>query len=478
MDTKRMLATALLAATLSSASGQPPAPTKIDPARRAQTLEGWGTSLCWWANMVGRWQDEATLDSLIALLVSPDHLGYNIFRYNIGGGDDPLWSHCSPHHFGARGGKGLRAEMEGFQDERGGSFHWERDYAQTRVARKIHRLNPDALFEAFSNSAPWWMTVSGCAGGADEATSDNLNPDYYPDFARYLTEVCLHFRDSLGIPFRTLEPFNEPITDYWYRNGGQEGCHVSKEAQVDFLRVLAPMLRERGLATELAASDETSLAQSIDDFRFYREQQAVGLLSQWNVHTYKGNDRERTELARLAEASGLRLWMSESGEGGRGLHGNLLMAQRLISDMRLLRPVAWVDWQYVEERGDQWSLIESRWDKPRFRVHQNYWVRYQFSHFIRPGYTFLDTDNRHLLAALSPDTATAVIVAVNTSEDSRTVESIDLSALTPTRQPEVRAWRTSERENAQEVTDFSCRDGLLRCILPALSIVTFTVSLR
>lgn len=30
---------------------------------------------------------------------------------------------------------------------------------------KIIEKRPDAIFEAFSNSAPWWMTYSGCCAG-------------------------------------------------------------------------------------------------------------------------------------------------------------------------------------------------------------------------------------------------------------------------------------------------------------------------
>ena len=69
----------------------PPADTSvyvINPAVTRQQFEGWGISLCWWANMCGKWSDEK-IDELVDWLVSPDGLDYRIFRYNIGGGDDP-----------------------------------------------------------------------------------------------------------------------------------------------------------------------------------------------------------------------------------------------------------------------------------------------------------------------------------------------------------------------------------------------------
>ena len=186
----------------------------IDARRRLQRNEGWGVSLCWWANMCGKWPD-ADIDRLVDWLVSPEGLNYNIFRYNIGGGDDPQNRHCTPHHMGK--GKGLRAEMEGFQDGPGEPYKWERDAAQRKILLKIKRKRPDAIFEAFSNSAPWWMTVSGCVGGHDDGKKDNLDPKYYKAFCQYLVDVCKHYKTKYGITFKTLEPFNEPVTDYWPR---------------------------------------------------------------------------------------------------------------------------------------------------------------------------------------------------------------------------------------------------------------------
>jgi O-glycosyl hydrolase len=69
------------------------------------------------------------------------------------------------------------------------------------------------ILEAFSNSPPYWMTASGCASGNGEA--NNLPTDRVTDFADYLSDVVLHFRDEWGITFRTLEPMNEPNATWW-----------------------------------------------------------------------------------------------------------------------------------------------------------------------------------------------------------------------------------------------------------------------
>ncbi len=48
-------------------------------------FQGWGTSLCWWANRIG--SDEELTKKAAAAFYSPEGLDLNIGRYNLGGGD-------------------------------------------------------------------------------------------------------------------------------------------------------------------------------------------------------------------------------------------------------------------------------------------------------------------------------------------------------------------------------------------------------
>ncbi len=439
----------------------------IDLSQRYQTNEGWGVSLCWWAQMCGRY-DEQRLDSLVDWLVSPEGLNYNIFRYNIGGGDDPQWTHCQPHHFCyPRSGKGYRAEMEGFQDERGGEYHWDRDAGQLRILKMIKEKRPDAIFEAFSNSAPWWMTLSGCVGGNVKATDDNLNPEYFEDFAHYLVDVCLHIKDTYGIEFATLDPFNEPVTNYWKANGGQEGCHVSTEQQIDFLRVLHPILQSSGLKTVISASDETSVQQSVIDLKAYQEAGIVPLVGQWNTHTYSGKVEEKQELCRLTKELGLRLWQSETGNGGKGIEGNLKMALRLVEDIKTLQPAAWLDWQYVEELHDQWSLVKSDHVWGQYERHANYYVRQHFSRYIPVGYTFVEATDPHALSAVSPDGKTLVYVSVNAEQKEE-----HSTLVLPRGYVVAECIRTTDKNFAQQSSDYNGQKNKLQLREPALSITT------
>lgn len=445
-------------------------PISVD-ARR-QIMEGWGVSLCWWANMCGKWSDKK-IDQLLDWMVSPDGLNWNIFRYNIGGGDDPNWTNCYPHHMG--NGKGLRAEMPGFQDKRGGEYHWERDAAQRKIMLKIKEKRPDAIFEAFSNSCPWWMTYSGCCAGSEGGGSDNLKPEYYEDFAHYLVDVCKHYKDEYGIEFKTLEPFNESVTGFWYKAGAQEGCHFDYASQVAFVKVLAPILAESGLNTVISAADETNIGLAVNGLKEFQNKNAMKYVGQWNSHTYSGDNRARSQFGSLARAEGKMVWMSETGSGGSGIAGNLSMAQRLIDDVRYIAPEAWVDWQYMEEANDQWCFVRGSFADATFSKVKNYYVRQQVTKFIKQGYSIVGSLNEHSLAAVNPDGDSLIVVLLNT--DTKTVHNINLPMVTIGE--DVKSWRTSEKESLKAVNDFQITsENSLLVTLPEASITTLIIPIK
>jgi hypothetical protein len=53
-------------------------------------------------------------------------------------------------------------------------------------------------------------------------------PQIFPEVTqlRYLVAVASHARESWGINFTSVEPFNEPITAYWSAEGTQEGVRL------------------------------------------------------------------------------------------------------------------------------------------------------------------------------------------------------------------------------------------------------------
>ena len=412
----------LPACTIQAADGTD---IRISPEQKRQTIEGWGVSLCWWANMCGKW-DEAKIDHLVNLLTAEDQLNWNIFRYNIGGGDDP--SHIDGYNGHMCHGKGKRAEMEGFKASADADYNWDADAAQRLIMLKIKEKRPDAIFEAFSNSAPYWMTYSGCSAGNHDANKDNLRPEYYDAFCDYLIEVCKHYKEVYGIEFKTLEPFNEPVTNYWNYMGSQEGCHFDAQSQINLLRKLYPKLKASGLNTVISASDETGISTSKNVLQAYKNAgDIIPMLGQWNTHSYSGSNIDRANLQQLVSETGLPFWMSESGNGGDGLNGNLNMAQRLFNDLTYMQPTAWIDWQFVEEWNDQWCMVRGNFTEQTYTIIKNFYVRMQVTRFIKQGYTLIGTNNDGVLAALNPAGDELVVVALNTGS-ARKLLNFDLSA--------------------------------------------------
>lgn len=445
----------------------------IDPTQSYQTIEGWGSSLCWWAAQVGVW-DEAKVDSIVDLITSPDKLNMNIFRYNIGGGDDP--SHLGGHMVK---GKGKRAEMEGFKSSINAPYNWNADKGQRILMLKIKAKRPDAIFEAFSNSPPYWMTYSGCAGGNVDPIQDNLKPEFYEVFCDYLLDVCKYYKEKYDLEFKTLEPFNESTSNYWYNLGSQEGCHFTPETQMKIIRILAPKLVATGLKTMLSASDETNIASCIKVLKAYQSSgDILDKVGQLNTHTYSGNNSERTEAYQLTKSIGKPFWQSETGPSGNkktSFETNLFLAQKLFDDMRYMKPQAWLDWQLMEETNEVWCLMRCNFNSQEYKIVKNFYVRMQITRFFKQGYSMIETGNDETLAAINPEKTELVVAILNKTDQSKSF-GLNLKTLT-TSGKQVFGYRTNVVENCVNMLISEVKNKSINYIAPSLSLTTLVIPL-
>ena len=434
----------------------------INPARTHQTIEGWGVSLCWWANMAGRWP-EAKMQSVVKLLTDEkEGLGYNILRYNIGGGDKPGHDHMEQ-----------RARIEGYKASASSPYDWTADASQRRVLKAILKRKPNAILEAFANSPPWWMTVSKCSAGESGGRS-NLRQDQYEPFADYLTDVVKHFRDKLKINFRTLEPLNEPDAWWWKESGRQEGCKFTPAQQARILKLTAAKLKLKGLKTRVSGTDENSIttgAKSISGF----DKATLGVLSQLNVHSYHGKNH-RKKFAALAKKLGKKVWMSESGPMNAPVKGRwsqcLWMAQVVIDDLRDMNAVAWIDWQAIDVR--TWGVLNPDWKNQSFKISKRFYSHAHLARFIRPGYRIVESSGPSTLAAISPDGGRLVVVVVNRNK--KTVR-LDLSRFRRGNYTAAVHTTTSDK-NLQRKPGAPVRNGVLQLNPPTESIATVEILLR
>lgn len=449
-------------------------PVRILPREPAPVFDGWGTSLCWFANAVGRWP-EPQRSEIADALFSREGLGLTAVRYNIGGGENPAHRHMPWFR-----------QMEGFSTGPG-EWNWSADAGQrwmlaAAIARGANRL------EAFSNSPPWWMTTSQCASGAVDPKTDNLAPEFEGAFVDYLTGVVQHFRDEWHIDFDTLEPMNEPFTDYWRANGNQEGCHFDRASQARLIGRLRAALDARGLAAvKIAASDETNYDRTIGTWEAFDAATRANV-AQINAHAY-ATDR-RSELRALATASAKPLVMSEVDGGGDAPHDHaaiapaLGLARNIVDDLRDLQPLRWVFWQAVEDEKGQvssnqhWGLIHAdlHGDSHAWARTKKFFALANFSRFIRPDAVLLAADAPGIVAALDRARGTLTIVACNSQETDAPMV-FDLSHFGADARP-VSIHRTSATEDLAALPDGRTVEGKLSTTLRSRSVTTLVVALN
>ncbi len=384
-----------------------------DWTRPGKRFEGWGTALAWFGHVTGGLPDPVRTD-LADKLYGDTGLRLNIARYNIGGGN----AANAPAYL--RQG----ADVPGFLTEKGWDWsagaaqRWWLDAIRDRVPEK------DRIFEAFSNSPPSFMTVSGRVSGNEDGLQDNLKPGEEGAFADYLAQAVQGLEQRHHIRFRTLSPVNEPNTPYWFAANTQEGAHWSPARQAMVVKAVKAALKSHGLTTEIAAPDETNAQTFVLDWAGL-DAEAKADIGQLNVHSY--DTTGKTAVRDIARVSGKRLWMSEVDlsppnvrQGYDDMRPAIALGEQIVSDINRLEPVAWVLWQAVEnDKGEgpassNWGLIKLDYAAGApSHVTGKYWAMGAFTRFIRPGARFLSSGDSDTVVAARPDGKSFVAVHVN-----------------------------------------------------------------
>lgn len=457
------------------------------------TFDGWGTSLCWWANRLG--YSDSLAQQSADLFFGDSGLGLNIMRYNIGGGDNPSHKHITRTDSAVPGWA--------VYDEKTGEFSYDEtaDKDQLNVLKRCYdAAGENALVEVFSNSPPYFMTVSGCSSGGFDPNADNLKADCYEDFAEYLAYVADCVQNKMGIKVTSIAPMNEPNTNFWGANSyKQEGCHFdSGQSQSKIITELAKAMKNYSLENVIiSASDETNTGGQIDEYRSYSAE-ALSDIGRINTHTY-GIDRIG-ELGALAKSEGFKLWMSEvdgngtDGENAGEMSSALWFGGKIISDINALTPSAWVMWQVIDNHisqegkngnkdkgmvdvnGGFWGLAVADHDSDSIILTQKYYAMGQFTRFIRPGMRLIHCGGDSL-AAIDPDTGSLSVVVMNRTAKDKTA-NINLGQFSKIGHI-VSVTRTSGgTENGEQwakLEDIDCYDGGFIAELKANSITTFVL---
>jgi|GEM_PF-582880 len=460
----------------------------LNPEKMKKHWDGWGTALAWFGNVTGGWEDVQAKESLVDALYSEDGLNYNIARYNIGGGDDP---NHTPY---MRQGGAVPGFSTGF-DETGNiifNFNENPDANQRwwllEARERLEERNSRLIAEAFSNSAPYYMTHSGYTSGHTNATETNLKDEHFTDFANYLAEVVQYYKEEHDLVFDTLSPINEPNTNYWRAGGRQEGSHWSPSKQSWIIWEASQALERYGLRDEvrISAMEESVIDTFLTNWSQYTDD-TKSVIDQMNVHAYGGN--KRVEVRQLAEQENKKLWMSEVDLGPSGVahdHNSitpaLALADQIMVDIKWFEPQAWVLWQAIESEKNMlpdqenmnWGLIHADFDTEQWYYTKKYYAMAQFSKFIPEGSRFFENDDNEgrTLTAYSPEKGEVVIVYRN--PDSSAVQlDFDISKFAGLGS-DVDVYTTSQNKNLQHSTATATEDKLTAEV-EARSITTFII---
>jgi hypothetical protein len=380
----------------------------MDLRDQGPPFRGWGTSLAWWARGIGDWPDD-TLDRVVKLVTDPrDGLGLNVFRYNIGGGDDPS------HHHMRRWG-----DVPGFKASDEAPYDWTADAAQRRVLLKLIKASSDPpIVEAFSNSPPWWMTISRCSAGA-AGGGPNLAKKDESAFVGYLADVVQHYRDQWGVTFGSLSPMNEPDANWWTAGHDQEGLHVDRDQQARLIRLARRALDERGLRQTIVSATDAHATDDCLASLLSFDRDTLAALGRVNTHSYHGT--KHVDVREAAAVRGKPLWQSETGPldfVGTEHEKHMLVARRIVHDLNTLRPEVWCTWQIIDAPG--WGVLHALKDKQDFQVTELFYTLATFTRNIRPGDRFIKLDRDDLVAAVSASRGEVILVLVNSRPEERT----------------------------------------------------------
>ena len=447
---------------------------------RNRNFDGWGCSLCWWANAFG---NSASADTLADLCFTTKTvswqgaalpgLGMKIIRYNVGGGgggatiDAGTVEQVSPNMPAFKNLLGYQTNWYS-SDPASSSWNWTADSAQRNLMQKAQARGANRT-EFFSNSPPWWMCYNHSTAGSGSG-NNNLQSWNYDSFAAYLATVAQYARSHWNVTVDYVEPFNEPASWWWQYPQGQEGCRFDPNIQPTILNSLRAALDSRSQqAVSVTASDENDVDTSLDTWNSLggTTQNLVGKV---NAHGYSGISPYRGGgRGPLRQGVGTKkLWMSEYGDSdGTGL----TMADSIMRDMTELKPDGWVYWQPFDSGG--WGLIQSNPGDNWIGGSNRKWhVLAQFSRHILQGDKIFGSDDKNSVVSYDAAHHKLKIVTANLSA-SQTI-SYDLSGFYAVNGTVAR-WTTTIAPNAN-TPDWKYQPATASVIAKAIHIFCYANS--
>lgn len=432
---------------------------KINLSEKHQIIESFGTSGCWWSQYVGGWDNEykdtgrSVRDEIAMLLFDREYgIGLSSYRYNLGAGsaDSGKGKYNDPHR------RAQSFETAPF------TYNWNKDANAVWFMRKAVELGVEEII-MFSNSPLERLTMNGTAQ-VTKGSKENILPENYEDFARYVMDVAEHFVEE-GIPVKYISPINEP---QWEWTEGQEGCHYEPAKIPKLYRAFLTELNSRpaleGVALSGPESGEWKGDATLYTSALLNDSVLGSYFDTIDNHSYWSDTASKVAFKRWMDANypEVKLRMSEWCEMVNGsdvtMDSAFELARVLQEDLTVLDVVSWQNWVGVAPGGYRDGLIYVNEGKKTLNPLKRLWGYGNYSKFIRPGYQRVEVADS-TLKEFKPVAFTGtndegkkelVLVVINESDANKKLLLDIQGAVEYT---DISVYETSESSNLDRITN-------------------------
>ncbi len=409
----------------------------LDKNRTFQTIEGFGASGAWWAQVVGDWdhKDEKTRKSINRIIAEllynkETGIGLSIYRYNLGGGSKNSGSSVFYN-------KNRMAESF---DKGDGTYDWTRDSAAVNMMKLCVEEGADSVI-LFSNSPPERLTKNhkSCL---DKAWRSNLPRKNEESFAEYLMDCAEHFLKE-GFPVKLISPVNEPLW-VWTEKNGQEGCHYTPYGVYSLLKKTAKALEKRPALKNVKLS-----ACENGDIRWFNRTYTMSVLCSKKIRantdgidihsycialpfplTFLNNRvaflrrfRKFMDVFFPQTKVNMSEWTHMKGGRDAGMDSALECAKIIHEDLTILRASTWQHWIAVSEVDYCDGLIYINEDDKTYCTTKRLFVTGNFSKYIPLGAKRIDIscDDKDIMASAYTDGKKNVTVLINPTKNKKSL---------------------------------------------------------
>ena len=332
-------------------------------------------------------------------------------------------------------------------------YDWANDdgaKSESAAIQPIYQLITPILYAVPFTPPAEWKTPSKSTVASPlpkdslvgQLNGGSLMPEHYRDYAEYLADFLLYYRDTLGHEVSVLSVQNEPgVSAPWH------SCLWTPEEMHKFAIVLGDTLRKRGLGTKLMLSEGTNwsgawthLEPSLSD---PAARQYIGALAS---HSYNDpvdpsfdNDKPRQRFADASEQFGIQVWTSEMSlmqkphelRDDPTMKAALAVAYYIHRDVTAAHASAWIYCFAIFRSSFPGSMgVLSPADGKalgHLEVPKRFWAMANYSQFVRPGWRAIGIDGElphdAILntAFVGPEGRRFVIIAVNLSAQPQAV---------------------------------------------------------